>query len=80
VVVGDWLRPLTLFRDLHIFQHVNKCVKRLTTETKQHKTNPKQNKIVLLQHAAMLALQRCTSYSNSVCPSVCPPHAGIVSK
>ena len=24
--------------------------------------------------------KRCISYSNSVCPSVCPSHAGIVSK
>jgi len=35
VVVGDWLRSLKLFWDLHIFRHVNKYVNEPETTTKQ---------------------------------------------
>jgi len=35
MVVGDWLRPLKLFWDLHIFQHVNKYVNEPETTLKQ---------------------------------------------
>jgi len=35
VVVGDWLRPLKLFWDLHIFQHMNKYVNEPETTPKQ---------------------------------------------
>ena len=33
--VGDWLRPLKLFWDLHIFQHVTKYVNEPETTLKQ---------------------------------------------
>jgi len=41
VVVGDWLRSLKLFWDLHIFQHVNKYIYEPETTLKQLQNNPK---------------------------------------
>jgi len=40
VVIGDWLRSLKLFWDLHILQHVNKYVN-------EPETTPKQSQNVL---------------------------------
>ena len=40
MVVSDWLRPLKLFWDLHIFRHVNKYVS-------EPETTPKQSQKVL---------------------------------
>jgi len=40
VVVGDWLRLLKRFWDLHIFRHVNKLTNMLN-ELKQLQNNPK---------------------------------------
>jgi len=31
-------------------------------------------------YLSIFTARRCISYNNSVCPSVCPSHAGIVSK
>jgi len=35
VVVGDWLKPLKQFYDLHIFRHVNKYANKPETTLKQ---------------------------------------------
>ena len=35
VIVGDWLKPLKQFWDLHIFRHANKYVNEPETTVKQ---------------------------------------------
>ena len=56
MVVGDWLRRLKLFWDLHIFQHVNKYLNEPETTLKELQNNPKK---CFVSHVRVSETKRC---------------------